>query len=119
MVASSAASRRWATRLPLEACSGGVCASAAAPGAATGGVVVLFLRRPATCGGSGGSCGGGGEPDIGGEGRGAQLGAEVAFGKLISNASFCELQLDLCLLKEDSKEGIPDSDFMELMVATS
>jgi hypothetical protein len=58
-----------------------------APVVPGGGVVDLFLRRPATCCGSGGSSGGG-EPDIGGEGKGAQLGAGVVVDKLSSNANF-------------------------------
>ena len=57
---------------------------------------------------------GGGEPDIGGEGKGAQLGAGVVFDKLNSNANFCALQLDLCLWKDEPNEGIPESDFMGL-----
>ena len=117
-VASSAASRRWAARLPPEACSVYVCWSAATAVAGVGGVVDLFLRRPATCGDSGGSRGGG-EPDIGGEGKGAQVGVEGVFDQLISSANCCELQLDLCLLKEDSNERIPGSDFMEWTIATS
>jgi hypothetical protein len=118
VVASSGASRGWVPRLPLEACSVGVCDRAVAAVVVVGGVVDLFLRRPATCGASGGSSGGD-EPDIGGEGKGAQLGAEVVFDKLMSSANFCELQLALCLLKEDSNEGIPESDFMGLTVATT
>jgi hypothetical protein len=47
------------------------------------------------------------------------LGAEVVFDKLMPNANFCELQLDLCLLKEDSNEGIPESDFMGLTEVTT
>jgi hypothetical protein len=103
VVASSDGSRRGVARLLVEASSVRACDSPAAAVTAVGGVVDLFLRRPATCGGSGGSSGGG-ESDIGGEGKGAQLGAEVGFNKLISNANFGGLQLDLCLLKENSNE---------------
>jgi hypothetical protein len=74
-------------RLLLGSCSVGVCEAAVVPVVPGGGVVDLFLRRPATCGGSGGSSGDG-EPDIGGEGKGAQLGAGVVFDKLSSNANF-------------------------------
>ena len=84
------------------------------------GVVDLFLRRPATCVGSeGSSCGG--EPDIGGEGRGAQLGAGFIFDKLRSNTNFCEPQLDLCFLNEESNGGSAESrgDFMSLTVAAT
>ena len=85
-----------------------------------GGVVDLFLRRPAT-GGSLGESSEGGEPDIGGEGRGAQLGAGVVFDKLRSNPSFCEPRLDLCSLNERSNEGSSDSrdDFMRLTAVTT
>jgi hypothetical protein len=103
VAASSDASRRGWAPLPLEDSSATVCDSAATAAPPAGGVVDLFLRRPASCGGSGGSSSGG-EPDIGGEGKGAQLGDEVVFNKLISNANFCGLQLDLCLLNEDSNE---------------
>lgn len=76
-------------RLLPGSCSVGVCeAAAVAPVVSVGGVVDLFLRRPAICGGGSGGSSGDGEPDIGGEGKGAQLGAGVVFDKLNSNANF-------------------------------
>ena len=64
-----------------------------------GGVSERFLRRPAICGGSKGGSDEG-DPDMGGEGREAQLGTAVGFGnaRLIVNLD-CS-RLDLWLLKD-------------------
>ena len=64
-----------------------------------GGVSDLFLRRPANWGGSVVSSGEG-DPDIGGVGRGAQVGARIDLGRLKSKETLGS-QLNRHFLNEE------------------
>lgn len=67
-----------------------------------GGVCDRFLLRPAICGGSAGGSGWG-EPDMGGVGRDAQMGAAIGFGRVRLMANLELSMLDRCFLKDEQR----------------
>ena len=69
-----------------------------------GGVSERVLRRPAICGGSKGGSDGG-DPDMGGEGREAQMGTAVGFGNVKLAVNLDCSRPDLWLLKDGKWRG--------------